>query len=306
LADLFYKLGLIGHPVSHSLSPLMHRAALSFCQRQGSYDLIDLPPPLSHGDLLSTLERGYAGLNVTIPHKQSVVAYMDRLTSDAANIKAVNTIRVEPDGTLIGHNTDLGGFVAALEQILAHTEMELLASPIGKPALVLGAGGAARAALWGLSRFGFEPIFVMARDLNQAEIMLEEYRASCGDRQRRSVKVVSTSDVQSHALARLAILVNTIPLGVTVPDVPQWVVHALHRAADDVDATRRCIVYDMVYGRGRKTELAGLAETLGLRAFDGLSMLINQAALAFEYWTRCAVEPGFIEAAVAAHFAESV
>ncbi len=116
------RLGLIGHPVQHSLSPPMHQAAFSFFSLQGSYDLIDIPPEELGTRLDELVKEGFSGWNVTVPHKESVyhwVAGIGNLTAEARMVGAVNTVRITSSGAIHGHNTDLGGFLSALSRLAA-------------------------------------------------------------------------------------------------------------------------------------------------------------------------------------------
>lgn len=258
----YLKLGLIGHPVAHSISPLLHGAALSFAGIAGEYNLIDVPPA-ELGDMVAHMVRdSYAGWNVTVPHKQAMYQLADELTEEAKKVGAVNTVRIEgtADGAkLIGTNTDLPGFMMAIKRLIANEKAER--------ALIIGAGGAARAAVWGLLQLGINDIIIAARDTTKANEL----------RVNDNVQVCPLDQAQRYAVD---LVVNSTPIGQKSPaDIP-------HSVAD-IFRSHRGIFYDMVYGGldSRETPLVKLAAENGWRAADGLEMLIGQALLAFEFWS---------------------
>jgi shikimate dehydrogenase len=260
------QLGLIGYPLGHSLSPKIHAAAFKACGLQGNYSLYPIQPDDKQGlkDLLARVHSGeITGLNVTIPHKQSVIEFIDELTPTAKAIGAVNTIYLR-ENKLIGDNTDALGFLSDLKRFLT-LECDSLLSQ--KKALVLGAGGSARAVVYALLNDGWN-IILVARRLEQAQ----QLAASFADR------VLLVMDYSSFILhpSSFALLVNTTPLGMT-PNIDRspWPENLPFPQA---------VVYDLVYNP-RETKLVKDAYTQGLQATTGLGMLIEQAALAFEKWT---------------------
>lgn len=276
----YLKLGLIGHPVSHSISPLLHGAALSFAGLAGEYNLIDIAPEdvetrvpeLMHGD------GGYAGLNVTVPHKQAVFRLVDLLTEEARKVGAVNTVGIAHGGKLIGHNTDLGGFVSAIGSLLPAG----YAAQATRAAL-FGAGGAARAAVWGLIEYGFEDIAVVARDSTQASALVR----SVMDALPMELACVRLSPVAvegaASELADTAVLVNCTPVGLKDAAIPDWMELVLGTGSPRSPR----YFYDMVYAGGgcAATPLVDMAKSHGWTAADGLAMLVEQAALAFTFWS---------------------
>ncbi|MDO9302105.1 MAG: hypothetical protein Q7T89_12010, partial [Anaerolineales bacterium] len=148
-----FQLGLIGYPLGHSLSPKIHGAALKACGLEGNYSLFPIHPDDKQGlkDLLARVRSGeITGLNVTIPHKQNVIDFMDELTPTAQTIGAVNTIYFR-ENQLIGDNTDAAGFLSDLKKFIGNREWG-----IGRPAFVLGAGGSARAVVYALLNDGWQ------------------------------------------------------------------------------------------------------------------------------------------------------
>lgn len=267
-----YQLGLIGYPLAHTLSPQIHAAALRACGLDGDYSLFPIPPEDREG-LRETLARArsgeIAGLNVTIPHKQSVIPLLDELTPAARAIGAVNTIYARGE-TLIGENTDAPGFMADLERFLAGRQ-----PPIERRALaiVLGAGGAARAAAWGLIRSGWKVAFA-ARRVEQAESLANRCLA---DAKAELRAVPLEAEALRPLLRECGLIVNATPVGM-FPNTgaSPW--------PEALPFPTEAAVYDMVY-RPRETRLIREARLAGVRAESGLGMLVEQAARAFECWT---------------------
>ncbi|HNB42161.1 MAG TPA: shikimate dehydrogenase, partial [Anaerolineales bacterium] len=195
-----YQLGLIGYPLGHSLSPKIHTAALVACGLQGTYSLFPIHPDNKQGlhNLLAQVRAGeIRGLNVTIPHKQNVIEFMDELTPTAKAIGAVNTIYMRAD-KLIGDNTDAPGFLSDLKRVSNSS----FSTPLS--ALVLGAGGSARAVVYALANDGWN-VTLAARRVEQAQQL-----ASSIDNYQLSI--VNYSNLQPSTFD---LLVNTTPLGMT-------------------------------------------------------------------------------------------
>ncbi len=199
------------------------------------------------------------GLNVTIPHKQNVIEFMDELTPTAQSIGAVNTIYVRED-KLIGDNTDAMGFLTDLKQ---HINSSFI---IPRSALILGAGGSARAVVYALLNDGWD-VTIAARRIEQAQELASQFEG---------VTAVDLN-VQTFKLSNFELIVNTTPLGMT-PNVDS---SPLPEGATPSQGT---IIYDLVYNPS-ETKLVRDALSQGLHATTGLGMLIEQAALAFEIWT---------------------
>ena len=261
-----FRLGLIGYPLGHSLSPKIHTAALKACGLDGDYSLFPVTPEDKNGlnDLLNRV-RSYEiqGLNVTIPHKQSVIEFMDELSPTAQAIGAVNTIYLRED-KLIGDNTDASGFLADLKNFLP-PETQSHRDP---NALVLGAGGSARAVVYALTNDGWN-VTISSRRLEQAEELAKSLPLS---------RLQSTKyRPNDFPLSTFDLLVNTTPVGMT-PNIDQ------SPLPENPELSPHIKIYDLVYNP-RETKLVRNARLQGLRATTGLGMLIEQAALAFEKWT---------------------
>jgi shikimate dehydrogenase len=265
------KLGLIGYPLGHSLSPKIQTAALQSCGLEGSYSLFPVGPDDKQGlkNLLDRVRTGeITGINVTIPHKQHVIEFMDQLTPTAKSIGAVNTIYLR-EGKLIGDNTDAPGFMTDLNRFLT-LECDSLLSQIQKEVLVLGAGGSARAVVYALSNNGWD-ISIASRRIEQAQELAAQFK---------STNAIEFK-FQTFKLSNFQLVINTTPLGMT-PNIDQspW--------PGEIPFPKDAAVYDLVYNP-RETKLVRDARSQGLNATTGLGMLIGQAALAFELWTGHAV-----------------
>jgi shikimate dehydrogenase len=263
-----YHLGLVGWPLIHSLSPVMHEAALRSLGLEGDYRCFPIEPLPSGEESLGTLldrMRGgeLNGLNVTVPHKETIILVLDRLTSTAERIGAVNTVFVEGHA-LIGDNTDRDGFLVDLDAELA---------PELGEALILGAGGAARAVVDGLSERGWK-IWVAARRMGQAQRLADSLNKS-----GRVPILPLTLGPESlmSVLADVKLIVNATSLGMA-PEIQgsPW--------PKGVPFPDQAVVYDLVYAP-RETRLTQDARNMGLRASSGFGMLVRQAALSFERWT---------------------
>lgn len=261
--------GLIGWPVSHSVSPAMHNAAFAALGLDWRYVLLPVDPALpgAVGDAVRGLRAlGLRGINVTVPHKQAVLPFLDRVTPAAQAMRAVNTIIVTTDGALIGDNTDAPGFIADLR---AHG-----VEAAGRRVLVLGAGGSARAIVYGLAQAGAQQIIIANRSVARAEQLLADLRPFLGV---TAGAVVALPDGLATVAAEVTLIVNCTSLGMTPhADTTPWPVDLPLRA----DQT----VYDLVYNPA-ETRLLQQARASGAQAIGGLGMLIWQGALAFERWT---------------------
>jgi shikimate dehydrogenase len=246
------RAAVIGHPISHSKSPLIHGFWLEALGLAGVYQQVDVSPDALAAFMQRLAAQGYAGINVTIPHKVAVMPYCDALTPLARSVGAVNTVIVQQDGQLLGHNSDVGGFTAPLRKM---HDLK------GKKAVVLGAGGAARAIIAGLADMGLAHIHVINRSRGSVELL-------------NQIAAVVAHDWWSAAAALegAAVLVNTTSLGMAGQPPLEIDLSPL-----PVEA----IVNDIVYAP-IETDLLRRAKQRGHRTIDGLHMLIGQAAEAFE------------------------
>ena len=262
-----FQLGLIGYPLGHSLSPKIHTAALKACGLKGDYSLFPIAPHDKQGlkDMLARVRTGeITGLNVTIPHKQNVIELMDELTPTAKTIGAVNTIYLR-NGNLVGDNTDAPGFLSDLKRVMFSSQSSI---ENRKSAIVLGAGGSARAVVYALASDGWN-VTLAARRIEQAKKLAESFA-------NLEVRVVEYSSFIFN-LSSFALIVNTTPLGMT-PNIET------SPLPENIIFAENALIYDLVYNP-RETKLVKDARAQGLYATTGLGMLIEQAALAFEIWT---------------------
>ncbi len=251
------RLVLIGHPVSHSLSPAFQNAALEQCALPLRYDAIDVPPDQLAATLATLARDGVAG-NVTIPHKVAV-AQVARCTPLAQRVGAVNTFWHE-HGLLCGDNTDVAGAIAAMQRIQPD------ASWPAHRCVVLGAGGSAAAVLVALDQLGCREIRVAARDASQAGTLLRRVGVT-------GTVVSFAADAVAEAVADAALVINATSLGLTDEAVPVPV-SALAAGAG---------VFDLVYRPG-ETAWVRQARAAGHPAADGRTMLLEQGAAAFTVW----------------------
>ena len=245
---------LIGHPVAHSRSPLIHTHWLRTLELPGSYLARDVTAEACPGALSRLAEDGFVGGNVTVPHKEITFRSVDRLDAAAAAIGAVNTIWFE-DGKMVGGNTDAVGFIANLDDALPGWQAPCV--------VLLGAGGAARAALHALHHLG-----IQVRIVNRTRARAEELAAAANGATAHGF------DELPKLLADADMLVNTTTLGLagTQPF-----------AIDLTPLKRRAIVYDIVYVP-LETDLLRDARLRGHRTVDGLGMLLHQAVAGFAHW----------------------
>jgi shikimate dehydrogenase len=265
------RLGLIGYQLGHSLSPKIHTAALKACGLQGDYSLFPIQPNDMQGlkGLLSRVRAGEIhGLNVTIPHKQNVIEFMDELTPTAKTIGAVNTIYLR-EGKLIGDNTDAAGFLSDLKKNMAESPSPILGEGLGvreKSAIVLGAGGSARAVVYALLNDGWK-VTLAARRIEQAQQLTDSFA-------NHQLLITNYSSLILHPFS---LLINTTPVGMS-PNIDQ------SPLPENLSLPSNAFVYDLVYNP-RETKLVRNARAQGLNTSTGLGMLIEQAALSFEIWT---------------------
>lgn len=249
------KACVIGWPVAHSLSPKLHGFWLARYGIEGTYGAWPVQPDVLAEAMRRLHTEGYAGCNLTLPHKELVLPMLASMDKAAEAIGAANTIVVRQGGALHGMNTDAYGFMENIRPALSQT---------GK-AVVLGAGGAARAAIWALAQAGFGEIVIVNRTQEKAQAMAKYFGAECR---------AEAWDARHTALAGADLLANATNLGLAGGEPLDIDLAALPPGA---------LVTDMVYAP-LETKLLADAKARGLRTVDGLGMLIHQAVPAFEAW----------------------
>ena len=260
-------IGLVGHPIKQSYSPFIHNIAAQF----KSVDYIYLPFDVVADNLEIALKGvvalGISGLNITIPHKEKIIKYLDELSEEAAMIGAVNTI-VNEHGKLKGYNTDINGILESLSEF-----KDLIT---GSKVCVIGAGGGARAVIYTLIRY-FKPeqITIINRTIQSADT-LQNYFS-----EKMRFDNFKTSDLFPPDLIETfnssSLIVNSTPVGMfpDVDDSPTNLSESFHKDQ---------LVFDMIYNP-TETKLLNLAKQQGAETLGGLKMLVHQAAKSFELWT---------------------
>ncbi|WP_024861382.1 shikimate dehydrogenase family protein [Ruminococcus flavefaciens] len=250
------KFALIGHPLGHSMSPLIHEKLFALSGlADTSYELIDIAPEDMAGSR-STLE-ALRGLNVTIPHKQAVISLVDELAESAQRYNSVNCINND-NGHLVGYNTDCDGFLRSAEQL-----------PIGGNVAILGCGGVGRMIAIEVARHGGNiTLAVIPQDVKNAQILMAEILAKCSG---ASVRIADISTLDGS----YDLLINATPVGM-YPKVDAC-------AVSDTIIENSGSVFDVIYNP-KETLLMKKARALGKIAVGGASMLVYQAVKAHEIW----------------------
>jgi shikimate dehydrogenase len=268
------RLGVLGWPVRHSRSPAMHNAALRELGMEGwRYQLLPVPPRLFAETTRALGQAGFAGANVTIPHKQAALELAEEASDTARAIGAANTLSFREDGTIAAENTDAPGLIAALERA-GHP-------PRGKSALVLGAGGSARAVAWALREAGAREVSIWNRTPERALTLARELGL-------RAVRETEPAEL----------LVNCTSVGLERSATERQELNQLGLTLDQIG--EYSYVVDLAYRAG-PTALLAAAQRSGANTLDGLEILAAQGALSFELWTgRDAPLEGMLRAARAA------
>ena len=268
--DQGFKLyGIFGCPLSHTLSPAMHEAAFRKLGIDAHYVVLELVPAALKKLMSRSAKISLSGFNVTVPYKETVMRYLGKVRPEARAIGAVNTVYREGK-RWVGTNTDMEGFLMALMKDGGFR-------PSGKRAVILGAGGAARAVVYGLSK-------ERAREIVIADCFPEKARKILDDMKRLFPRVhyhaalAGTPEVK-EAVQKADVIMNATPLGLKPQDprvVPEaWIPKA---------GARRKFFMDLVYNPAQ-TPFLKSAKKKGHRTLNGLGMLLYQGARAFEYWT---------------------
>ncbi len=253
----YRKAGVIGWPITQSRSPLIHGTWLEEQGIEGSYEKYSVAPDELPSFIQNLKQNGFAGLNLTIPHKEQVLSLVDEITHEAKAIGAANTLWFEQD-KLIAGNTDGYGFLTHLQTSAPKWQASM-------PALILGAGGAARAIIYALLQAGVPEIILTNRTAQRADQLAKEFG--------NKISTISWES-KEQALSRCGLLVNSTSLGMTGKPALEINIDTLPPQA---------VVYDIVYAP-LETDLLKAARQKGLEAVDGLGMLLHQAVPGFEKW----------------------
>ncbi|WP_026693925.1 shikimate dehydrogenase [Peribacillus kribbensis] len=255
------KYGVMGDPIKHSMSPLMHNDAFRRNRIEADYQLIHVKPE-DLGEAVNALKaEGAGGFNVTVPHKTAIIPFLDEMDDLARTIGAVNTV-VNEGGRLKGYNTDGPGFVQGIKEKLAD-----LAS---KKALIIGAGGAARGIYFALVREGILQADICNRTVAKAEGLIEDCPYDCSSR------AISLEEAEEN-LAQYDLIVQTTSAGMS-PHITESPIRIL------TELKPSALVSDIIYNP-LQTEFLKQAEAKGASTQNGIDMFVYQGALAFKLWT---------------------
>jgi shikimate dehydrogenase len=256
---------LIGHPVAHSFSAAMQQAAFDAAGLDVRYELLDRAPLQLAATLEELRDDTFLGANVTIPHKERTAPLMDRLSDEAHATGAVNTITREGK-RLVGHNTDVGAFKVALDALVGRQKMP-------RAAVVLGAGGGARAVVQGLITDGFQRVIVFNRHLHRAENLVRFFGRGAAHMELKAMPWHES--VIEAELAKTRVLINASAVGLASDETPL----PAELLPPDL------LVLDLIY-TPRETRLLREAKAAGAAAVqNGETMLLHQGAAAFQLWT---------------------
>ena len=274
-------LGVFGHPISHSLSPVMHNAAIKALNIDYIYVPFHVMPEELETAVAGIRSLNISGVNVTIPHKERIIAYLDEVSEYALRIGSVNTI-INENGRLRGDTTDGNGFIKSAEAALGKID--------GGKVMVLGAGGSAKAISYALAGINCK-VVIANRTEERAKELSKALNAACGDSVSKAIGL--HKEELEEELRETDLLVNTTSVGM-YPDVdgiplPPDVLHPGLR------------IYDLVYNP-LETRLVSEARSREIRAVTGLGMLVYQGALSFEMWTGEKAPIIEMEKALLAHF----
>lgn len=260
------KSGVIGYPIKHSLSPKIHDFFLKKHNIIGSYEKIEIPKENFETEINKLIDSGYKGFNVTIPHKEEIFKKCNFVSKSAFLTKAVNTIVITEDKKLFGHNSDADGFIDNLKYSINDFTFT------GKKSFVIGAGGAARAIIYGLIKSGIKEIFVTNRTQERVEKIIKDFSIYCEENNSK-ITFLSKRDFESQ-LNECDLLVNSTSLGMDGQDNLDINIKNLKETS---------VVYDIVY-KPLLTKLLKTSQDKGHKIITGIGMLVFQALIGFELW----------------------
>ncbi len=260
-------IGVIGHPIKHSLSPMMHNYAFN----KLDLDFVYLPFDIAAANLKDALKGmvalGVKGFNVTIPHKERIVDFLDELSDSAKIVNAVNTV-VNENGKLHGFNTDVDGILKTLEDYKDEIN--------GNMVTVIGAGGAARSVIYTLiNNFNVEKINIVNRTVEKAESLKDYFTSKMLFEKIKTYELAPPDVIELFAESKLIVNASSIGMSPEEDDSPTSIVESFNSNQ---------IVFDLVYNP-RKTKFLAIAESQGATILNGLKMFVEQGAKAFELWT---------------------
>jgi len=281
-----HLLGIFGYPIGHTLSPLLHQAAFRALGLPYHYLPFEVAPEKLKDAVMAIITLKMKGVNITRPHKETIIPYLYRLTKDAKNIGAVNTIELI-NGRPIGHNTDGAGFLQSLK--------DEGIDPAGMRVILLGAGGAARAVAVSLLTKKIDRMIIMARSPKQGTGLANDLSSLCKNKVARPLRIeiaYHPFDNKKSFSDEPTLFINTTPLGMKRSDPYPYSPNLLHPT---------WMVADLIYSP-HKTALVLAAEKRGLKIVPGIGMLLHQGALSFEIWTKKKAPIEVMRNALRSHF----
>ena len=271
------KAAVIGDPISHSLSPIIHNFLLSKHQIEGNYSAILVKKDELKSFLNSAIENGLAGFNITIPHKEEIFKICDYKSKTAMLTGAVNTVVITADKKFFGHNSDGEGFINHLKNSVSDFDLN------GKTTFVIGAGGAARAIVYALLKAGAKKIYITNRSEIRAAELIKNF-ADFSAQKKSEIQFLDKNSFEKK-LGECDLLVNSSSLGMAGQESLEIDLATLNRAA---------IVFDIVY-KPLMTDLLKAAELRGNKIVTGLGMLVFQALIGFELWFKQKPDEKFVK-----------
>ncbi|MGE0199633.1 MAG: shikimate dehydrogenase [Candidatus Melainabacteria bacterium] len=265
-----FKLGIIGHPIHHTLSPLLHTTLMQALGLSGHYEAFDIAPDVLAERLSALRDNGFTGLNVTIPHKVAVIPLLQSVSPAAQRLQSVNTLVLTPDG-IHGDNTDLPGFTASLPRPVREGIAE-------QSVLILGAGGSARTVLAAMADLNAKSVTVCRRS-PQKSAGLEALAGGWLAFQPEGIPLNWLTFETLDDLSRYGLIINTTPVGMASHSAESPLTD---RQLDTL--TPGCHVHDLIY-RPQETRLMQAAAERKATVQNGLAMLVHQGVAAFEIWS---------------------
>jgi shikimate dehydrogenase len=266
------KSAVIGDPISQSLSPRIHSYWLDKYQISGSYQAIRVEKNKLASAVKNLIEQNFAGFNATIPHKEEIFKMCDKVSETARICKAVNTAMILDDGKIFGHNSDAAGFITPLMKNFPNFVLK------NSTAHLIGSGGAARAIIYSLLKFGFKKIVITNRSEEKASQLISEF-AEFSNLQKADLVFMSQQNFYQD-LTNSDLLINSTSLGMINQERLNFDLSYLNKDA---------IIYDIVY-KPLFTDLILAAKKRGNKTLTGIEMLVEQAAVGFQLWFKQKIE----------------
>lgn len=258
------KAAVIGHPIKHSNSPIIHNFLLEAYDIDGSYEKIEILANNLKKDVDELIKQGFKGFNVTIPHKEEIFKLCNYVSKSAFLLKAVNTVVITQDQKIFGHNSDADGFIDNLKYHISDLSLN------NKKAFVIGAGGASRAVIYSLIKEQVKEIYITNRSQDRVDKIITDFAKFC--QENNSQIIYLKKDEFSDRLDICDILINASSLGMDGQDQLELNIKNLNSSA---------IVYDIVY-KPLMTKLLTDAKANGNKIVTGIGMLVFQALIGFE------------------------